>query len=581
VNSQELRAELLRRELERRRAKADPLYLMSFMSAVDQRDGSRFDFEHLREPLEDGEVTHDGNRLIAKNKDWRWQRYVAEKALGVLRLICLKGRQIGVTWDLLAVDVAEALTMPGTASLLFRQREDEAIDNVRRWWTLYQSLPQHFKEGIRVLKPDRAVQPGRDGIALQFPSGAISEIIPMTSAAASGHGRSVRRVILDEAAYIEKLEEIRAAVEPAAGDAKICVISTANGVSNPETGEGNEFHRLWTAEETGYTRIFLPYDLHPERDQHWYDTAPEVQSLRSHQRHAQFPRYEHEAFALSTRVFFDPEDLEHYAGQVKPPLYRMDFVVPKPVARQMDGAAVANRTSSPRKLAVGPKSAKHIHSEGNWRIYREREEGHKYAIGGDCATGRGRDYSCAYVIDLTDGALCAEFHGKLDADLYAAQLHYMGRVYNTAFLAVDNVGIGEAVIVQLRHGREGRPPYPNMYRHIMSSRPSMDMAKVYGFPINVKTRPLILNQLEKWVRERTLPWVTSRLLFEMQTFVEHDKDPSPAAQEGSHDDAIFAAAISLEMYRLKGQHPEQKARRARNKKRKKPYKQRYPWLKAA
>lgn len=555
----EARAELVRREQDRRRAKADPLYLMSHMSAVDQRDGSRFSFEHLREPLEPGEVWLEGNTLKTRDRNWRWQRFMAERFLEEDRLICLKGRQIGVTWVALAADVAEAINMPGTASLLFRQREDEAIDNLRRWWMLFNSLPNHFKEGITVLKPDRSVQPGRDGIALQFKDGAISEIVPMTSAAASGHGRSVRKVNLDEGGYIEKLVEIRAAVEPAAGRAKINNISTANGVSNPETGEGNEFHRLWTAEDSGYTRIFLPYDLHPDRDQKWYDTAPEVQSLRVHQRNAQFPRFEHEAFALSQRVFFDPDDLTFYATQVKSPLYRMDF---------------CERKS--RRLAVGPMARVRKHDDGLWKVFREADKERKYAIGGDCATGRGRDYSCAYVVDLTDGAICAEFHGRIDADLYAAQLHYMGRMYGTALLAVDNVGIGEAVIVQLRHGREGRPPYPNMYRHVMGSRPSMDVAKVFGFPINVKTRPLILNQLEKWVRERTLPWVTQRLLFEMQTFIERDKDPSPAAQEGSHDDAVFAAAISLELFRLKGRHP---AREERLKRRKRPRERKpmFPW----
>lgn len=528
---------------------------MSQMSAVDQRDGTRFTFKHLAEPLEDGEVTLEGVHLKARERTWRWQRYFAERLLQAPRLIALKGRQIGATWDALAADCAEALTMPGTASLLFRQREDEAIDNIRRWWVLYQSLPPWFKEGIRVLRPQTAQQPGRDGVELLFPDGSISAIIPMTSAAASGHGRTVRRVILDEGAYIELLEQIRAAVEPAAGHAKITVISTANGLSNPETGEGNEFHRLWVAEDTGYERIFLPYDLHPDRDEQWYETAPEVQSLRAYQRQVQFPRFAHEAFALSERNYFDPDDLTYYASRVRQPLYRFDF---------KDG----------RKLAVGGKARVRKDKEGLIRVYVEPSEGSKYAIGCDPSTGRGRDSSACYVVDLATGALCAEFHGRLDADLLAAQLHYLARWFNTAWLAVERNGIGEAVIVTLRHGREGRPAYPRLYRHVMSSRPSLDMAKVFGYPVNTKTRPLILNQLEKWVRERTLPWVTERLLFEMQTFIERDKDPSPAAQEGSHDDCVMAAAIALEVYRLHGKHEAQDERRAARPRRKK---RRHTW----
>lgn len=557
----DLRRELRIRELDVELARRDPLYLCSYMSAVDQRTGERFSFEHLREPLPDGVIDVDEVTVRSRERTWRWQRYLAERVLSDKRLIILKGRQIGVTWVVLAIDVAEAILMPDTASLIYRQKEDEAIDNVRRWWRLYKSLPQHFKEGIRVLTPDRTEQPGRTGIALQFPDGRISEVVPMTSAGSSGHGRSVRRITLDEGAYIDELEAIMAAVEPAAGPAAIDIVSTAHGVHNPETGEGNEYSRRWAEARlgtSGYRALFFPYDIHPERDQTWYDTAAEVQSLKAHQRHAQFPRNEHEAFQLSARNFFDAEDLDHYARHVQRPLYRCDFVDPKT-----------------RKLAVGRVAELRKHSDGHWRVFAEPQD-HQYAIGADCATGRGLDFSCAYVVDLTNGELAAEFHGKLDADLYAAQLHYMGRRYGTAVIACDNVGIGEAVLVSLRHAREGRPPYPKLYRHVMSSRPTLDQSKVFGYPINVKTRPLILNQLEKWVRERTLPWVTDRLLFEMKTFVERDRDPSPAAQDGSHDDAVFAAAISLEMYRLRGDHADRPKRKARKK-----YRSPHPWERAA
>ena len=146
------------RERERRRAVADPLYLVSFMSAVDERDGSRFSFEHVREPLEEGEVPLEGHAL-GNQDSWRWQRLVAELFLRERRLIVLKGRQIGVTWLWLAVDVARTvLAGGGTTTLLYRQREDEAIDNVRRWWVLFDSLPAWWKLNVQVLAPERSVE---------------------------------------------------------------------------------------------------------------------------------------------------------------------------------------------------------------------------------------------------------------------------------------------------------------------------------------------------------------------------------------------------------------------------------------
>ena len=64
IDSAEARKTLAWREMERRKAKADPCYLISHMVGVDQRDGEKFDFSHLRDPLEPGEVELVGNTLV-------------------------------------------------------------------------------------------------------------------------------------------------------------------------------------------------------------------------------------------------------------------------------------------------------------------------------------------------------------------------------------------------------------------------------------------------------------------------------------------------------------------------------------
>jgi hypothetical protein len=565
------------RELEEQiRAAADPCYLISRMVGVDQRDGTRFTFDHLADPLEPGEVVVEGNTVRPRDRTWRWQRWLAEKILASKRTITLKGRQIGATWVFLAVDVAEALLQPDTVSLLYRQREDEAVDNIRRWWTLYQSLPEHLKFGTTVVTPARGDRPGSSGIVLRHPDGRLSEVVPMTSAAASGHGRTVRRILLDEGAYIEKLAEIGAAVEPAAGKAAIGIVSTAKGRSNLETGEGNEFHRRWVdAEDAGYEAIFLPFDVHPDRDDDWYESAPEVRSLRVHQRQEQFPRDEHEAFALSDALFFDPDDLIEYRTRVRLPLYRMDFVEPADRSKLVLGATAfparwdAETGYRPRPNKLG----------GNIRVYEEPVAGHRYAIGSDPATASGPDYSAAYVVDLAGMALVAEFRGKLSEDLFAAQLHYLGRTYGRdvpadpkdpssrpgfAKLAVETQGgFGNAVIAALRDRTAGRPAYGNLHRNRLDNRPDLPTAKPYGFPMNSSTRPKVFNQISAAVRERTLPYVSDNLLHEMEDFIEADHGPSPRARDGAHDDCVMAAAICLEMYRLHGEHPHQRPLKAR------------------
>ena len=77
----------------------------------------------------------------------------------------------------------------------------------------------------------------------------------------------------------------------------------------------------------------------------------------------------------------------------------------------------------------------------------------------------------------------------------------------------------------------------------------------YGFPINTKTRPQIINQLEQAIREKTLlPAMPAELIMECRTFVRQKTLPSPRAQDGNNDDRVMACALALEMYRQYGTH---------------------------
>ena len=550
------------------RAKADPAYLMSFMSAPDERTGETFTFQHLR------------SEKAAKKHPWGWQRDFFLWLYNEFRTITLKARQLGVTWIGCGACVVDALRLPGSLCLIYRQKEEEAVENVRRCWSLFESLPAHLRMDVEVLTPARGALPSTE-IKLRFPDGKISRIVAMTSASASGHGKTARRVLLDEHSRIERAAEIMKAVQPAAGSkGHISIISTANGVSNEETGEGNQFHWLWVnADEAGFDKRFLPWSLHPDRDQEWYDHDPEVRGLKPHERAEQYPANEDEAFTLTKRLFFSPDDLIWYAKhRVREHLYRADFVNPK----------------DQKSLATGPQAVLHkwqgrfeartsgrvSAATGAIRVYAEPVTGRSYAIAADVATGDGLDYCVAYVIDLTDASLVAELRQRYGGDVYAAQLHYLGRRFNTAKIAVETQGgYGDSVIAALRDRTAGRPPYPNIYRHRLDSQAAKPEQKRFGWPTNTATRPKILNQLERHMRERTLPWVTHRLLAEMRTFIEDDKHrPSPRAQSGSHDDCVIAASIALEMFRQFGDFPSRN--RSNRKKSARPPVS-YPWQKSA
>ncbi len=439
------------------------------MQAPDERTGETFSFQHMRDPVDGCRFSADGVTLEAP-KDWRWQRFLTELIHQNPRVIELKSRQLGCTWLGCAYIVWTALAMPASLCLIYRQKEEEAQENIQRCWHLLQSLPMHLRMDTQVIKPDRGALPSGE-IRLRSPDGKVSRILAMSSASASGHGKTAAVIMLDEYSRIDKAAEIMKAVNSAAGTTgKIMVISTANGVSDPETGEGNYYHWLWAnAEDAGYKQIFLPWNLHPDRDQDWYDTSSEVRGLRSHERAEQYPADPLEAFQLTNRVFFDTEDLDHYRKHRKHlPLYRGYFQTDDKNPAQ---ARLRKRTN------------------GALRVYEEPRADGRYAIGADVATGRGVDYSAAYVVDLETMGFAAEYHARVPADLYAEQLHFLGRWYNTALLAIETQGgYGEAVLIALRDRTAGRPIYPKLYRHVLDARPDMPVSKPYGFPTNQKTR---------------------------------------------------------------------------------------------
>jgi len=258
-----------------------------------------------------------------------------------------------------------------------------------------------------------------------------------------------------------------------------------------------------------------------------------IRTLQGQPEHLRRRYYEGLWEYVGGRCYFDLEALESYRGSCPEPLYRMDFA------------------------CTGTNARIRRHGEGRMRVFQEPGPGLSYAIGVDVATGRGRDYSAAYVIRLDEPCFVCELHGKLDPDLFAEQLHFLGRWYENALMAIETGGgFGDAVIVPLRDGKGSRPPYPRLYKHILETRPDLPTVKPFGFPMNVKTRPLLLSQIERAIRERSLPWLPKLLLDECLTFSLQDTLPSPRALEGCNDDCVFAAAIALDLYRLRGHHPE-------------------------
>jgi hypothetical protein len=524
-----------RRLNERAEAIRHPAGLLNHVECIDAKTGERFTFT-----LNDPEA------------GWYWQRRVLDSWLEHPLNLVLKARQIGITWLGAGYGLWKLLTMPGTRMLIVSINEDEAIKVVNRLFDMYHSLPEHLRFEAQISRPTRDSRP-TTLIEFTFPDKRISSVVGLPATRRAGHGEVATLVLLDEYSRHEYARDSWKAMFPTADNGgQILVVSTANGVSNEQTGEGNYFHHLYmNAEALGVNAEFLPWSLHPDRDENWYTNV--AKALPSHDRAEQFPRTPEDAFINTGECWFDLDALAWYSdSHVLEENERCRFI----------------------PTSTGGRAKLHWSQQGPIRVYARPDSTREYAIGADVATGRGMDYSAAYVIDLTDQSLAAEFHAKIDADEFAEQLHFLGRWYETARLAVEmGGGYGEPVIISLRDGRKGRPHYPKLYRHAIADRADMHQLRNYGFPMNNKTRPQVINVIEQAIRERTLPAMPRSLIMECRTFVRQKTLPSPRAQDGANDDRVMAFGIALEMYRQYGTH----AKRSRPEPPRKSRTHLYPW----
>lgn len=457
--------------------------------------------------------------------------------------LILKARQLGITWLAMAVGIWYMLYRPGSKVVAYSYTEEESKKLVQRAWLMFKSLPPALRKHVEVLTPSRSDEPAEwIKVRHTLPDGTtlISSIQALPATKKAGHGDTVTWAVMDEVARQDYARQIYTAILPAVarGEARLAMISTADGVGNPETGQGNYFHILYaTRKEKGLGFAFLPWNAEPTRDDVWYATY--AMSLDEVERNQQYPLNETDAFMLSGALYFDREALKFYRGATMRPVLVGQF------------AMVGSRRANFMRLP-----------DGVLEIFERPREGAKYGIAVDVSTGRADDFTSAGVIDLESGAIVAELHGKLGAPRAAVQLFFLGRWYNDAKIAVERQGgYGEALITFLRDGHGALPPYSNLYRHTSYTAGKKPISEEYGMPMGPKNRAQVVEGLKEWIRQRLFPWLSTGAVDELGTFVYADTTPSPRAQEGTNDDRVMMLAIAVDLFRQFGAHPAKRPRR--------------------
>ena len=165
------------------------------------------------------------------------------------------------------------------------------------------------------------------------------------------------------------------------------------------------------------------------------------------------------------------------------------------------------------------------------------EKGVPYVIGGDTA-GEGSDSFVAQVLDNRTGEQVAVLRGKFDEDVFARQVYCLGLHYNTALIGIET-NFSTYPVMELERLR-----YPKQYIRESIDDYTHKIKQSFGFLTNMKTRPVILAELIKAVRDDITIVNDETTLQEMLTFVRNPETLKPEAELGAHDDCVLSLAIA-------------------------------------
>jgi hypothetical protein len=411
--------------------------------------------------------------------------------------IILKSRQMGIT-TLVAGYSIWLMTFHNDKQILclsITQETSKAIVTKVRFAN--DNLPSWLKVP--------AVEDNR--LSLKLKNG--SEIKAASSAGTSGRSSALSLLVVDEAAFIDNIEEIWLSSQyTLSTGGKAIILSTPNGV-------GNWFHKMWTESEEGLNsmnRISLPWHLHPERDQKWRDEQTKLSGERGAAQECDCE------FSTSGNTVIEIPILEWYSkNQVIEPIEK----------RGMD--------------------------RGYW-IFKYPEAGKSYMVSADVARGDASDYSAAQILDIETMEQVAEYKGKLPTKEYARALITMATEYNNALLVIENANVGWAVIQEVLDNN-----YPNLFysssdlqyvdvENQMSNKLNAQEKKMTpGFTTSNKSKPLLISKLESYFRNKEVIIHSKRLVEELQVFIWKSGAVSSKAEamDGYNDDLVMSLGIGL------------------------------------
>ena len=331
-----------------------------------------------------------------------------------------------------------------------------------------------------------------------------SQIKAVSAATDSARSEAVSLLIIDEAAFIERIDDIFTSAQQTLATGGRCIaLSTPNGV-------GNWFHKTFTSAQISENRfipISLPWTVHPERDQVWRDEQTKQLGVRAAAQECDCD------FSTSGETVIEPDILKYYAENM--------------ICEPME------------KRGIG---------KYYW-LWSQPDVMKNYMVLADVARGDGKDFSTFHVVDIDEAKQVAEYKDKIPTKDFARLLETVAVEWNDALLVVENSGIGWDVVTTLQE-RGYRNLYYSPKSEIVGTQIDQYVTRfdrgdgmVPGFSMNQKTRPLVIEKMRSFIEDKIVTIQSQRLLDELRVFIW--KNQKAQAMSGYNDDLVMPWAVGL------------------------------------
>ncbi len=398
--------------------------------------------------------------------------------------IILKSRQLGLSTLVAAYAVWQAVFYKEKNILIIATKLAVAQNFIRKVKTYIKSMPKWLL--VPVITANNKQQ-------VEFSNGSQIKAVPTSEDA--GRSEALSLLIVDEAAFVRNFDELWMGLYPTLSTGgRAILLSTPNGV-------GGQYHEIYTKaerKENKFNPIKLMWDVHPERDDDWFDKETKNMSKKQVSQELLCD------FASSGDTFLSNDVLEKIRVLTKSPIEKS-----------------------------GP---------GNNVWYWEYPiESVTYTMSCDIARGDSGDYSAFHVINNKDMSIACEFKGKIPPDQFASLVYDISKRFFNAMVCPENNAYGYTMLVKL-----AELGYKNIYfakekeKYQYLYGDANNIAKA-GFTTSKESRDKILANLEESLRNGRIKSYSQRLYSELKTFIWNGKKIT--AMKGYNDDLIMSLAI--------------------------------------